>query len=388
MPDSSPASPIRTFVPHLNALLLDISARLERLPRWKFVAVSVAVSLGLSVCFFSPKFWLMGQPWPGTFEWDRALTFLHQCQSPFDREIESAMRWRLLPPLVAHAVGLTGYGALAIPYVGVIVLTAAWTLVAERLLADRLEALLLTIILGASAAILSITNVYGINDAWFLLGLLAIAAGRGWPSLVLAGLLAPWVDERFLLGLPLALFCRWWLHDRPAEFRRDMLIAAAAASPYLIVRAGVTLLSGDPLSGRFAEGALAIVPIYLPYVRIGWWMGFRAAWIIILFAPLDWWQRGGMPVWRLGVLCTAVGWLAITALAADLSRSTNLLLPLLLCGAVALRRMAENPLTRYYWLGGCAVANLLMPYTNVTYNKVTMFWGLPLELLRLYKNHH
>jgi hypothetical protein len=369
-------------------MLLDVSACLERLPRWRFIVLSVIISLGLSVSFFCPKFWLMGQPWPGTFEWDRALTFLHQCQSPFDDTIEPAMRWRLLPPLVAHIAGLTGYGALVIPYMGVIALVAAWTLAAERLLADRLAALLLTVVLGTTAAIISITNVYGINDGWFLLGLLAVATGRGWPSLVFSGLLAPWVDERFLLGWPLALFCRWWLNDRPARFRRDVLVAVVAITPYVLTRAGLTFRSGDQRSERYIQETLSMVSIYLPYVRIGLWMGFRSAWIIILLAIVDWGQRGGWPALRLGVGCAAVGWLAITALACDLSRSTNLLLPLLLCGAVALRRMTKEPLTRYYWLGGCGVANLLMPCMNVTYNKVTMFWGLPLELLRLFKNYH
>ena len=388
MPNSAPIAPAHSIALRLNAILLESSARLERLPRWLFVVVSVVVSLGLSLFFFSPKFWLMGQPWPGTFEWDRALTFLRQCQSPFDHEVESAMRWRLLPPLVAHTLGLTGFGALVIPHVGLILLLVHWTIAAERLLADRLAALLLTVVLGTTAAVITVTSMHGMNDAWFLIGLLAVATGLGWPSLVLSGLLAPWVDERFLLGWPLALFCRWWLRDRPAGFRNDIALGIAALVPYVAIRIGVTVLVGDAKSGQFAAGVLAAAPIYLPYGRIGWWMGFRAAWIIILLAPFEWWDRGGAFVFRLGTGCAVAGWLAVTALAADLSRSTNLLLPLLLCGAVALHRMTASPLIRYYWLGGCGLANLLMPFVWVTYNKTALYWGLPLELLRLYKNHH
>ena len=78
--------------------------------------------------------------------------------------------------------------------------------------------------------------------------------------------------------------------------------------------------------------------------------------------------------------------MAVTLLAADLSRSTNLLLPLLLCGACALRDHVPLAAMRYRWLAAMVVANLLMPYLTVTYTKPVMIWSLPLELLRWWKN--
>src|SRR5690606_36932110 len=132
--------------------------------------------------------------------------------------------------------------------------------------------------------------------------------------------------------------------------------------------------------------ALAIVPAYLPFARLGWWMGFRAAWPLLVLAVYLWWRDGGRFALVTGLGSALAGWLAVTALAADLSRSTNLLLPLLLCGACALRDFVPVAVTRYRWLTAMVVANLLMPYLTVTYTKPVMIWSLPLELLRWWKN--
>jgi len=67
-----------------------------------------AGSLALSVLFFAPRLWLMQHYVKGSFQWDRAHTFLAQCEQPLRRDIEPAMDWRLLPPLAAHALHLPG----------------------------------------------------------------------------------------------------------------------------------------------------------------------------------------------------------------------------------------------------------------------------------------
>lgn len=64
------------------------------------------LALALSAFFFAPRLWLMDQYNPGTMEWDRAHTYLLQAQNPFRDDIEIVMRWRILPPLVAHLAGL------------------------------------------------------------------------------------------------------------------------------------------------------------------------------------------------------------------------------------------------------------------------------------------
>jgi hypothetical protein len=360
---------------------------LDQKSRIGFVATTVIAALGLSLFFFSPKYWLMVHPVPESLEWNRAFSFLHQCADPFDQKVEPAMRWRLLPPLVAHAAGLTGMAALAIPYLGLLALLSYWTAAAERLFSDRLTAFLLTILLGSTSAVITVTGWLGLNDAWFLLGVVAVAAGTGWPSLIFSSLLAPWVDERFLLALPLALFCRWWLSGRPLGFHRKISCAALALLPYLGIRTVLSLRGHDHTSSQFLIGALRVVPIYLPFGRLGWWMGYRAAWIILLLAPMEWWSNASRLTFFAGLGCTLAGFGCITVLASDLSRSTNLLLPLLFCGARALQRRTAAPERTYIWLGATTAANLLIPYVAVTYTKMALVWGFPLELIRLYKNH-
>ena len=42
----------------------------------------------LSILFFAPRLWLMRDYVPGSFQWDRAHTFLLQCEQPLRRDIE------------------------------------------------------------------------------------------------------------------------------------------------------------------------------------------------------------------------------------------------------------------------------------------------------------
>ena len=77
-------------------------------------------SILLSVTFFAPRLWVMRDYMPGSFQWDRAHTFLLQCEDPARRDIEPAMVWRLLPPIVCHGLHLPGRTPLAIPWLGVV----------------------------------------------------------------------------------------------------------------------------------------------------------------------------------------------------------------------------------------------------------------------------
>jgi hypothetical protein len=366
----------------IESLLASSRNRLNRLNPGQFVALATLFALASSIFFFSPKFWLMTHPVPGSFEWDRAFGFLRQCDSPFTADVEAAIRWRLLPPLVAHGLGLTGPGALSIPGIGLVALFGYWVIVATRHLGDRLDALLLTILLGTTGGVLTVTAWLGVNDAWFLLGLVAVAGGRGWRSLVAACLLAPWIDERFLLGWPLALYCRWWLQERPAGFSRVVLAGSAALLPYVGLRAGCTWLSGDNASQNFLHHAFADFPTYLPYVQLGWWMGFRLGWILVFFAFWGWWLTSGRTGFWMGVVCAAAGLLSVTLLASDLTRSTGLLVPLLLAGAVTIRRKF-TPEVGSGCLAGCTVLNLAVPCVLVVHSKTVLLWSLPVELFRL-----
>ena len=84
----------------------------------------VALSLSLSLFFFAPSLWQFSTPAPGSIVWARAITVLQQCEHPFRRDIEAAMQWRLLPPLVAHMLHLPGRTPLVLPWLGALIATA------------------------------------------------------------------------------------------------------------------------------------------------------------------------------------------------------------------------------------------------------------------------
>src|SRR3954462_11420056 len=67
----------------------------------------------------SPRWWLLTSPHPGSFEWERAASYLKQCDAPFRSDIEPAMRWRFMPQAIVYLVGGGHALALAFPWIGV-----------------------------------------------------------------------------------------------------------------------------------------------------------------------------------------------------------------------------------------------------------------------------
>ncbi len=366
-----------------RASLGKIRTRLNAWPPLRFHLVAATLSVAIALFFSAPKLWIFAQPAPGSFEWSRALTFLAQCRDPFAGALEPAMRWRILPPLVAHTLGWTGTSALLIPLIGIGGFMVAWSVFCLRWLGDRLDTALVLTVTATSAALLTPFHWLGINDGWYLLGLAAVAGGRGPASLLLPGLLAPLVDERFLFGLPLALNCRFWLSAPAHGWLRPTALALGSLVPYLLARGGWVFINGDPTSGSFVRTALEILPRYLSYGWIGWWHGLRAGWLLCAAALVGAWLSWGSR----GLLATAaaalLGMGAITALAADLSRSVGLLVPLLLMGAVALRRARLSPTAVTFTLTSMAAFNSVTPLLLVTYTKIIPTWPLPVEIFRL-----
>ena len=74
--------------------------------RWTMRTIIALFCLALTVFFFSPRLWILAERTPGSFEWDRGLSYMRQCADPFASDLEPAMRWRLLPPLTARVLGL------------------------------------------------------------------------------------------------------------------------------------------------------------------------------------------------------------------------------------------------------------------------------------------
>lgn len=333
------------------------------------------LALALSVLFFAPRLWLMRTEVPGSFQWDRAHTFLQQCEQPFRRDIEPAMLWRLLPPLVAHALHLPGKTPLVLPWLGLLAATWYAATLLQRQKADIRFVLGGTLLFTTTSAALVPIGWLGMNDAWVWLGLLAVSFGRSSWALPLACLLCPWIDERFVIGFPLA-----WLVARMD--RGEPLMGSAALGslwllPYVVGRLGLGAVDTQANASTTAFFRTQLPEIFqrLPFAPLGWWMGLRAAWGAAAYGA---WT--GRHRWTAAI--TALLTLGLMAvLASDLSRSAAVLVPLVFAGCLTLARRHPTHAPRLVLAAG--LVNLLIPAAHVTYVHIDPISPLPLELFRL-----
>lgn len=362
----------------LDLRLAALGARLDRLSGPAYAGVAVGGALLLSLAFFSPKFQLWHLPGGQNFEVVRARSYLAQVEQPLRRDVEPAMQWRLLPPLVANGLGLRGWSALILPWLGVAALLGTCIFLLRREGLGRTAVLLATAGIATSSAVLVPTGWLGLNDAWVWAALAGTALGRGRIALVLLVLLAPWVDERFVIGLPLALAVRQHLRAGGARPGTVILTAALALLPYLALRLGLRGALGGDAAGGFMRDTLTGFATWMPFAPLGWWMAWRAGWIP-LGAALAGAGRAGV---ALGLL--ALGTLGVmTVLAADLSRSAAILLPLVLLGCI--RLAAADRVRGERRLAGVLALNLLLPAMHVVHVKTDLISPLPLELFRLWR---
>src|SRR6185369_16440373 len=106
------------------------------------------------------------------------------------------------------------------------------------------------------------------------------AFGRSRWAVPLVCLLCPWIDERFLIGFPLA-----WLagcHERDRGWSWPAARDALWLLPYFIVR--LLQARQDIASQQFLSYQLHHAYLLLPRAPLGWWMGLRAAWMAVAYA--------------------------------------------------------------------------------------------------------
>ncbi len=335
-------------------------------------AICTAGALGLSILFFAPRLWLMQTYLPGTFGWDRAHSFLLQCESPFRRDVEVSVLWRQLPPLVCNLLGLRGWAAFTVPWAGAIFATFYVAHLASRRLSDPRFVLGTTILFATTAAVLVPVGWLGMNDGWIWIGLLGVAFAESQWAVIAACLFCPWVDERFIIGLPLALAVRF--SDAPERFHWRTFAPLLGLLPYTVLR--LTISHYDSTGDRsldFLKGAFRAVALTAPWAPIAWWMGLRVAWLPIYNAVRSRpWLLGG------GALTTLLVCLFV---ATDMSRSTAILSPLLLLGVFQFA--ASRPDLAPRTLLTVGIANLLIPAAHVTFTKFDRIDNLAIELYRV-----
>ena len=255
------------------------------------------------------------------------------------------IRWRLLVPALSKLLKLPGWLILGLAHIGCLVLLITLVRVGSDQSplsgASLYEALCFSLIAGASAPFFSSIGLLGSYDAWLALALIGVSFARARWIVLVACVLAPWIDERFVLGLPIALCVRWIRADPAALsrwqwFKREALAPIIVVSGYTIVRLALGGSgSSQTVGDYFSDFVFARKLSFSDYI-IGAWEGLRVGWILVLTALLGIWIATSDIRARLQalVLSAGIGLTAIIGLftALDLSRSMVLLFPVLLLG--------------------------------------------------------
>src|SRR5262249_43039235 len=247
--------------------------------------------------------------------------------------VHRIVRWRLLMPVVGHYLGLPPWVVLGLSYVGCVAVLVLVIRLGRRRGYSWTECAMLAVVVGAAGWFFTSTGWLGYYDSWLVLGLLIVTWARSRWLLWLACALTPWVDERFVLGFPLAVLVRW-IDGSQADSAsndarwvlRDVLGAGSLVVVYAALRLWLTGQAGSPtLAEYWTGGGAARVPGWR--LLFGSWEGLRLGWIPVILSPILLLRRRRVPTAVL--LAIGVGGTAVAGLASanDLSRSVALVVP-------------------------------------------------------------
>jgi len=325
-------------------------------------------------------FWFFSPPLAAWRAWSRAdeIGFLPEVRrgtvvlaqvqalgAPVADPLHGAVQWRVLFPALGRVLSLPTWVIFGFAHVGAWL--ALWSL-AERAKsrgASWTETVALAVAGGAAAWFFAATGWLGYYDSWVVLGLATVACARRREWVWLACLAMPWIDERFVLAVPLALWCRHFEGgpDRRAAWKSEWGVPLALTGVFAVVR--LWLLPGTSgnatVAGYLAWLDLAKTP-WTQFLR-GLLEGWRVAWGLAALAL--WWvarKNGPQAALALGAVAAAVLGIAL-ATAQDFGRSTMLLAPLIWLGAGAWSEWAAP--RRHVVLGVAVALTLLWPAHHV-----------------------
>jgi hypothetical protein len=328
----------------------------------------------LSTFFFAPRFvvWrAFGVPELGyNIEIFRSPRFLHQIEQPFDRitvASDQVIQWRLLFPLLAHWLHLPVPVVWVLPWVGCLLALATAAQLLWTHTRDVRLVWLGTLLTATCSWYFVATGWVFYFDGWLLAAMLLAAFARSRRLLLAAALLAPWIDERFILALPLCLAVRWTQLSRDGQYRwRDWLVdtgwLSAGVTPYLGLRvwawsAGVWQPEQSYLVNTIGFTSPAAVSLE------GMWFGLRAAWLPALLWPVLVWRRGARGAGAGALLVLLASVVFHVGMAGDVSRSASVAVPALLAGVMAWRDWPARWASCLLIAAGAA--NLLLPARHV-----------------------
>jgi hypothetical protein len=356
---------------------------------------SAFLAAALSLVFFCPNFWLwrgVGLPVSDLLkcpELHRAYFLLPQLAHPWSHlpDIETSnnvvIEWRLLFPVLGHYLGMPPTFFFALPHLGCL---ATLILVAGLLYkrAGRFPVVFSGTLLAATSSWFFVSTAWlGYADSWLIFALVLASYAHSPRTLFVTALLAPWVDERFILSLPLCLGLRLLMAPKSIPITWKFIAPYAAALiggvvPYLVIRLGSELMGiRHTTADYFSKGFVHDVPIGRLF--FGLWEGLRVGWIVVAaFFVLALPNRKNR--WRISAAIGILFSLTLNLRAAgDLSRSASVAVPALVGGILLTAQ--DWPKLILWSLPLLGLANLLLPAEHVVANFVEPVHNLHAELV-------
>jgi Holliday junction resolvase-like predicted endonuclease len=347
------------------------------------IYVAQLTGLGLAACavsclFFFPRIGLWRglsagvSPFIDVPEVNRAVYALQQLAHPWSKIRNSSnvvLQWRLFFPILGHALSMPPWLYLSLPHVGCVVVAGYAAHLMRRRGAGWWTAFFAATLLATGSWFFVATGWLGYTDSWTLLGMLAVAFSPWRTTIAITCLLEPFIDERFVMALPLAYVIRQIDLERVDRqgVGAALLDAALMAGPsiaYILVRMWM-IRSEDTgsilyVQQRLGELRNAATPWYI-WVD-GWWQGLRCGWVLVALAIWLEVRRRPAAGWVLAIVC-AVTLAAALLIAADIGRSASALWPAAMLGLLLALRQ------RSAWVRNglpvLVVANLILPASNV-----------------------
>ena len=354
-----------------------------------FAAGASVVAFVLVIACFAPRFmhwsWIDLDPSQHHApDFNRAIDTLRQLEhplTPIANPTNRVINWRLLFPLVGHLLRLPRWAFLSLPALGCLLVLGYVALLVRREGGTRWTAFAATALTGTTSWFFVSTGWLAYFDSWYVLGLLVATFSRSRIATSAACVLSPWVDERFVLTLPLVILVRG-IYAGALEggvskrLRSDALLFFALLAPYCSLRLIALVTAQDPGSAAHLRGHLATIHSAGTLIN-GLWSGLRALWLFLIAAPVLLAIRGRYVHAVLLVLLVAATAAVNVSIAADLSRAASPVVPAAMLGIILLVRAGPD---RALWPIAAALAfNLLVPARHVIAG-----WGEGIAILPLH----
>ncbi len=371
---------------------------LERLRYPTFLLVASLTAFVIVIYFFSPRFVIwegVGLGTPISYsnpEVNRALFTLKKIETPFQfilyppPDQNFSANWRFFFPLLGHYLHIPALIFFCLPHFGCLIVLALIIHLVCKYTGNRLLALETAILMATTSWFFVSTGWLTYFDSWLVLGLLVISFSSSFWMVAFACAITPWIDERFVMTLPIACIVRGVYFNLFSQrlwksYWRDILIICVATFPWIVFHLFIEFqgITPYPVSDHVKHLSKNIL---LGKVITSHWAGLRLVWIFVLlfmwYAFRPWKQRWIPAV--LGIILTSEV-LLLATLAGDWSRNMSTLIPAAVLGVLLLHKYST------VWAHNCVflatVFNLLAPASHGFDT-----WQLPISNLNTEIEHY